>query len=329
MAQDAKFRSISLYSIGPDEPLPFRLAIFYKGRHLVYRMAGQPFESQFYNKFIFRRIHRIYVPEEDYEKYLAYQKKKEEEEALLLSDPKSEQSQKVIAKLLHQVKSVTNELFASPGERELQENVLEAVKVSGQTVEMVLNKPYAQIYNSLSYKANTVADHSMRVSILGTFLAMRLGYVNPAALEQIAAAGLLHDIGKTRLKLDENFIDEETGEELDQEVMKQHPVVSCHMLEKMSFVPQEVFRIIREHHEARDGSGYPAGIRGVKMYGLSRVFIIANVFDNLTSSLPGTRKQKYLGATKWMLGEGKGQFDTALLSKAVKALAQYAEEADE
>ncbi|MBI3555011.1 MAG: HD domain-containing protein [Deltaproteobacteria bacterium] len=324
MAGSEKFRSVSLHSITPGEPLPFRVAIFYKGKHLVFRKPGQQMEVAIYNKFVYRQIHRIFIPEEDFAKYLDYQKVKEEAERSLLQNPKYSPEQQALERLTSSVKALSDALFASEDLASLEENVRKSLEISKATVKAVLAKPYFGIYTMLSQKADTVANHSMRVSVLATLLGYQLGFVNPLALEQLAAAGILHDIGKTKLTLSDPFdesIPASEKEAMDAEIMKQHPVVSCDMLSKMPFVPQEVTRIIREHHESRDGTGYPNRLRGSSMYGLSKVFTIANTFDSLVSSpQDGDALELHARALLKMDKELRNQFDQALLTKALAFL---------
>ena len=324
MAGPEKFRSVSLHSITPDEPLPFRLAIFYKGKHLVYRMQGQTMEVAIYNKFVYRQIHRVFIPEEDFANYLDYQRVKDEAEKLALNNPKLSAEQRAINKLAASIKSLSDALFSSEDHPALEENVRKAIEISRGTVKAVLAKPYIGIYTSLTQKSDTIANHSMRVSLLATLLGYQLGFVNPVALEQLAAAGLLHDIGKTRLTLSDPFdssVPTAEKEAMDEEIMKQHPVVSCDLLAKMPFVPQEVTRIIREHHEARDGSGFPNHIRGTVMYGLSKVFTIANTFDSLVSAKQeGDYLELHARALVKLDTEYRNRFDAALLTKALAFL---------
>jgi response regulator RpfG family c-di-GMP phosphodiesterase len=75
-----------------------------------------------------------------------------------------------------------------------------------------------------------------------------------------------------------------------------------------------------QHHEKRDGTGIPNGLRGPKIDGLTKVFSIANTFDNLMSELPGDRETRAKLATEKMEREMRAWFEPLLLSKATRLL---------
>lgn len=317
------YKSISLFSIVPDEPLPFRVAVHYKGRYVPYRAAGQALEVARYNRFVFKRIGTLFVPVEDFSKYETYVAAKQAEEQKGLSDSALSPEKRLSNKIARELKYATRDIFAFDTETVRQETVRRVLDITHDTVTQVLSKPYMRVFEAISENSNEIVAHSARVSLLATYLGYQCGYVNPVALEYLAAAALLHDLGKTRIALSDDL---EAGEESasETELMKQHPNLTCEMLKDMTFVPDEVMRIIREHHEYRDGSGYPNGIRGPKMLGLSRVFVIANTFDDLVSEGEGPREVRYEQALKTMVSEMRAKLDPTLMAKVAKILESQA-----
>jgi putative nucleotidyltransferase with HDIG domain len=183
-------------------------------------------------------------------------------------------------------------------------------------VHRICEKPYLRIFESIP-PTSSVVDHSMRVSLLSTFLGYQLGFVNPIALEHLAAAGLLHDIGKTRVALDGNI---DVTPEQEKLIEKMHPRLGADLLRKSPNVPEEVITIVVQHHEKRDGTGIPNGLRGPKIDGLTKVLSIANTFDNLISELPGDRETRAKLAAEKMEREMRSWFEPLLLSKATRLL---------
>jgi len=71
----------------------------------------------------------------------------------------------------------------------------------------------------------------------------------------------------------------------EQKTMQEHPVVGeriCAPLKSFRLV----LPIIRHHHEKRDGSGYPDGLRGEEIPLTARVLQIVDVYDALTTERP-------------------------------------------
>jgi len=312
-----EFQCVSLFSIKPDEPLPFSVFVHYHGQFLIYRTPGQVFEVSKYNRFIYKRISKVYIPAQEMKFYEKYLRSKDEEEDIRLNDPMLTVEQRHNILTTRAITGVTRELFQSVDDSSFQQNTDIVIHHAKETVERVCSKPYLRIFEAIPEKSNTVIAHSIRVSLMSTYLAYQLGFVNAIPLEHIAAAGMLHDIGKTRLPLSDDL---ELTEEDEAEVMHQHPQLSCEMLKQVPSVPEEVLRIIMEHHENKDGSGYPNKLRGRKMHGLSKVFVIANTFDNLVAGLQGDRDTRYQTAAHLMDSKLRHCFETAVLPRALKLI---------
>lgn len=316
MPDNQNFNPVSLFSIPPDEKLPFSVFIYYQGRYVEYRRAGQSLEVARYNRFIYKKISKLYISDADYEAYKEFVRAQEESEAAKLDDPSQSIEQKATNRTVRELNVAVREIFAS-SEEDFGENAAKVIDVAKSTVQRICERPYLRIFDSIP-DSGLVLSHSMRVSVISTFLGYQLGFVNPIALENLAAAGILHDIGKTRLPLSDDL---EVSEEQELEIMKQHSLLSVEMLKKSPLVPEEVLTIIIEHHERRDGSGYPKGLRGPRIHGLSRVLQIANEFDNLVSTMKGDREQKARQACQTMEKTMRNWFDPTLLPKALKILA--------
>jgi diguanylate cyclase (GGDEF)-like protein/putative nucleotidyltransferase with HDIG domain len=133
---------------------------------------------------------------------------------------------------------------------------------------------------AIEAKDHTTHDHLQRVRIYAIEVAKDLK-VNPAEMEALHAAALLHDIGK--LAIPEHIISKPgrlTPEEFEK--MKIHPIVGAEILERVRF-PYPVVPIVRAHHEKWDGSGYPFGLRGEQIPIGARVLSAVDYLDALAS----------------------------------------------
>jgi putative nucleotidyltransferase with HDIG domain len=121
--------------------------------------------------------------------------------------------------------------------------------------------------------------HSLNVALLNGMQAEWLG-LTQTEVETAVMAGMLHDIGKT--KIPEKILNAPrklTEEEL--EIMRMHPVYSDEML-KGKF-KQEVQSAARHHHEKMDGTGYPDGISGNEISLYARITAISDIYDAMVS----------------------------------------------
>ncbi len=100
----------------------------------------------------------------------------------------------------------------------------------------------------------------------------------------LRVGGSLHDYGIIRIPVE---ILNKPGKLTEQEydIMKQHPVHGFQILKTIEY-PWPVARMILQHHERLDGSGYPAGIKGDDIILEARILAVADIIDSMTSDRP-------------------------------------------
>lgn len=122
--------------------------------------------------------------------------------------------------------------------------------------------------------------HGFMVAALAFIMASQLElHVN---VRNIVVAGLLHDVGKIKLKHKILNKKEELGV-LEYEYIKYHPEIGAAMLQNFHF-SEDIVQMVRQHHENMDGTGYPKGISSDEIEMGSRILKIADVYDALISN---------------------------------------------
>jgi diguanylate cyclase (GGDEF)-like protein/putative nucleotidyltransferase with HDIG domain len=153
--------------------------------------------------------------------------------------------------------------------------------------------------------------HLMRVRIYVTELGKIMG-LNKPTMQALTSAALLHDIGK--LAVPEYIINKPgklTPEEFEK--MKIHPVVGADILERINF-PYPVVPIVRGHHEAWDGSGYPDGLKGEEIPIGARILTTVDCFDALASDRPYRKAMSTEEAMGFVQKRAGIQFDPAIVN---------------
>jgi diguanylate cyclase (GGDEF)-like protein/putative nucleotidyltransferase with HDIG domain len=121
--------------------------------------------------------------------------------------------------------------------------------------------------------------HSQTVSRLAEAIARSMG-LDVEVVEQVRLAGLLHDLGK--IAIPDRILQKPGKLDSDElRVMREHPVLGARLLEGLGVSP--VDRWILHHHEWWDGSGYPLGLSGEEIPLGSRIILVADAFDAMTS----------------------------------------------
>jgi len=121
--------------------------------------------------------------------------------------------------------------------------------------------------------------HVHRVSDLAVNLGSGLGLA-PEDLDRLALAGVLHDVGK--IHLDPGILGKPGPLSEDEfELMRRHPEMGFAMTRNR--LDPKVAEAILYHHERYDGRGYPFGLAGDGIPILSRIVLVADAFDAMTS----------------------------------------------
>jgi putative nucleotidyltransferase with HDIG domain len=147
-------------------------------------------------------------------------------------------------------------------------------------------------------------------------LARALEITEPATLQAIEAAALLHDTGK--LAIPEHILNKPgklTSREF--EVMKTHVTVGADILSSIDF-PYPVVPIVRAHHENWDGSGYPNGLRGEAIPIGARILSVVDCFDALTSDRPYRPAMTPEAAFEIILQRRGAMYDPAIVDTFVR-----------
>ena len=145
--------------------------------------------------------------------------------------------------------------------------------------------------------------HSLAVSALMMRLARSLDYGDDSVRE-LGVAGLLHDVGK--LMVPNAILNKKGGLEAEERrVMRNHPEVGYRLLKEQGNISDMILDICRHHHEALDGTGYPAGLRADQISPEIRLSTVCDVFEALTSARPYKRPWTTRDALNWMFDRGQ------------------------
>ncbi|MBX9933019.1 MAG: HD domain-containing protein [Methylobacterium sp.] len=129
-------------------------------------------------------------------------------------------------------------------------------------------------------------QHCLLVAGLAAGFARQLA-LRPLDCRQLTQAALLHDLGKSRIPLTIlNKPDKLDAHELA--VMRTHPELGHRMLQDQGY-PDAMLAVVRSHHEALDGSGYPDGLRSERIPDLVRLITVCDIFAALIERRPYRR----------------------------------------
>jgi len=133
---------------------------------------------------------------------------------------------------------------------------------------------------AIDAKDGFTRGHADRVSRIAGAVARDMG-LGEAEIEQIELAALLHDIGK--IGVEDRILMKPAKLESDEtELMRRHPIYGASILEPSAAL-RPLVPMVKHHHENYDGSGYPDGLKGEAIPLGSRIIIVADAYEAMTS----------------------------------------------
>lgn len=200
------------------------------------------------------------------------------------------------------------------GAKQLYENHLEDL-VNQRTGELdealaSLENAYRSTLHALTAALETrdaeTHGHSERVVTFSLRLGREYG-LNIVQMKALEFGSLLHDIGKIGvpdaiLRKPAKLTEEEW------ERMREHPLHGQQILRGIKFLDGAA-RVVAQHHEKWDGSGYPLGLKGEEIDICARIFAVADAFDAITSDRVYRRAQSYEAAAHELDEWADRQFD--------------------
>ena len=161
------------------------------------------------------------------------------------------------------------------------------------------------------------AGHSQRVATYSKMIAKEMS-LSKEECEKIYRAGILHDIGKVATP-DVVLLKPSSLNALEYKMIQEHVDVGYRVLVNIPMF-HELAEIVRDHHERCDGSGYLRGIKAKEINSLSKIMMVADTFDAMTTSRVYKGRKDLKTALAEILSLKGTQFDEKVVDAALKIL---------
>jgi putative nucleotidyltransferase with HDIG domain len=127
------------------------------------------------------------------------------------------------------------------------------------------------------------AGHQRRATEIAVAVAREIGLPEDQ-VKGIQMAGRIHDIGKISIPA-EILCKPGRLDDAEMQLIRRHPSIGYEILKRIDF-PWPVARIVEQHHEKMDGSGYPRGLCGEEILIEARILSVADVVESISSHRP-------------------------------------------
>lgn len=214
-----------------------------------------------------------------------------------------------------QVKTLNQTLRSRP-----EDAIKQAGEIVGAMVETLLGGSGVVLHSINSKAAEDSYFHSLNVTVLALLLGRQLG-LDSEDCHILGLGALLHDVGKLEVP-SKVLLKSEPLTRPEQQLLQLHCEFGLRMGHKL-MLDDEVLRIINEHHEYCDGSGYPRQLREAAIGRLSRLVCIANQFDNLCNPLNPRDGLSPHEALALMFKQYSARFDAVALKAFIRVMGIY------
>lgn len=276
MTEAEDFTPIRVSTLRGDIQIPFDVYIRVAGKFIHYCRKGTSFEGERLERLKSKRLRKMFIRPEDelpYKQYL--------EESIDGAYRQSDKPLSVRAEVIQGFQEAAAEDFMDDP---LNQTTYQHVRSSAQRfVEFLQEETWgAQSILRIRNIDQSVSHHSVNVATLATSMTLANNMRDPKVLQIMALGCLFHDIdhhtnGLNLLQSIDKFSTD------DHQTYRNHPKAGAHRLQGATFLDQLVVKIILEHEEHSDGTGFPKGLFEKDMDPLVLIAATANAFDRLTS----------------------------------------------
>ncbi len=245
----------------------------------------------------------------------------EDEKAIYELEPPVEEEIAHIYPIFEKSELVTRDLFNNialnnqidiTGVSDVLDNMVESI---GRTPDALLWLAKLKKADGLAY--NLALNVSVTLMAFNSFLAFPKEQIKISGL-----AGLLQDVGKVKLSTDVLLKNGKLTRE-EYEYAQKHVDESIKILRETPGIPKEVIKLIAEHHERIDGSGYPFHIKGDKLSLQSQAAGLIDTYCAMTnhrSYAQGAYHQQALDEIHALSGK---QFSSEIIDQLIQFMGIY------
>ncbi len=300
----ADYKDVPLINLTPDTVLDFDTYVFLpiNRKFIRYSSAGSPLSDARSKRLLDHEIRVIYVPVEQlaaYSRFTTNQLKKIKTGDGLGPIERKEMMQKAVRSLLSGF--LTENATIQDYNEIVKTYIIETSPEPDSIYERMLN---------FSNSGGDAYSHVTNASSLAALLSLGLGI---GKVEEIALAGLLHDIGLADVAIENQEKHDSERTEAERLAYQQHPLIALQIIKKRQIeLSTRVLKIIEQHHERWDARGFPNEVRGADFMAESQLVAIADELEYATQMRAGKNRVSLRVAVEKLM-QSKA-YDPALLA---------------
>ncbi len=273
-------------------------------KYLLYRKKGGVLATSNLVKFSTGNVKNFFIHKDDYNEFVKYVAVRIK--SLVGKETGSEESKKVMTAA---AKAILSSTFAEADPAMTGALISNLNDITSMIIDSALesskkyNKETFKKFCELAKRGTDYQKHPVNVTSLAVLMTLGLGYNNEKILSDMAMAGLLHDIGTS--KLSPSVIAKAHSPEqlnyVERAGLYRHPEYTLQILKEKKVKASPFFEtLVIQHHEEFNGFGYPRGVRGFNLNELAQVLRVADELDHLICSGYSSTSESKVSVTELM-----------------------------
>jgi HD-GYP domain-containing protein (c-di-GMP phosphodiesterase class II) len=318
---DRVFKRVSLMDVVPNTVLDFDTYLYLpaNGKYVRYSAAGDPLDAERVKKLKNHQVGSLYVPAESMKEFYKYAAKSLRDTASDASLSETERTEKLENAVRELIVGLFSDQATSTeeGKRAMQD--MQSIVRTYVTAGAMQEGMYTRI-QTMNAQDRNAYSHAANVSTFASLFAIALACPNQE-VEEIAMAALLHDLGLMSLPAEVLATPPSDWIQADREIYESHPEKTVGIIkDRRLVVPEAIHKIILQHHERYNGTGFPNKLVGDRTCRGAQLLAIADEFDERLAPTPGRPDPKPRDVIHQMFAEnGTGpttaKFNPELLRK--------------
>ena len=287
-AGGANYKAVKMVDIEPGKKLPFKVSTYMPlNRKFMPLTATGELSPEKFRKLQERGTQSVYLDAKAVEQFHEYcatrlHQLADSKDSGMSETERSERLQGSVRNLFQSFLGSTDQAVEFEQGRQLME---QSVKIIDSLVSQRTGIDLKKQFRAMIAEDEGFYSHAQVVSSMAGLLSLALNIGRP---EDLAIAGLFHDLGLDRLNREVSIFEFDSLSDEEKEIYRAHPKRSIVLIKdkRVGLLPI-VTEIIEKHHERQDGKGFPAGLPAHKIPLEAQLLGYVDAFEYLTRRVPG------------------------------------------
>jgi len=193
--------------------------------------------------------------------------------------------------------------------------------ISGMVGSLIQDQEATMHLVNMKGKSESTYFHAINVTILALMLGKQLG-LDKQQLEDLGTGALFHDLGYSEIP-DKILLKKEPLNRAELNLLHMHPEYGVRQAKQIGTIPPEAIKVIEQHHEMIDGSGYPKGLREHQISELAQIVAIVNAYDNLCNQKDASKSCSPYEAISILFAKEKHRFNKEKITLFISNMGVY------